>query len=292
MMCNLKTIKMEQKEILINAGLDWTVRKEPVMSESGIYIPKTICVIRDDTNHPLGVHKSGYELYQNHELLELLFNIGQRTGLSLHSGGMLGDGEKVWFQLKSSSHKMDDDRIDGFITGINSFDGRTSLAFGNSTKTISCQNTFWMAYREVETKLRHSSLMRPKLDDILKNVEKLLVEEEKMFQNIDRLSNVRITPELKELVTKMLFDIPLQERFEPAELSTNKQNKIIRFQNDFMTEVSQKGDHLWGLFSSVTRYSTHSMLKSGADNTPSKIVGSAGNKDRKIWKTLLSEVDA
>lgn len=281
---------MEQVEILSKAGLDWTVRAEGIKTESGIIIPKTKCIIRDDTNHPLGIHKDGYEPYQNHELLELLFKVSEKTGLNFHSGGFLGKGEKVWFQLKSDSHKMGNDRIDGFITGINSFDGRTALSFGNSSKTISCQNTFWMAYREVETKIRHSSMMRPQLEDILKGIERLLVEEKRMFETINRLNEVRITPEVKELVTKLLFDIPMKDRFEPSELSTNKQNKIVRFQNDFMTEISDKGDNLWGLFSSVTRYSTHSMLKDGKDNTPSKIVGSAGTKDRKIWNALVTEM--
>jgi hypothetical protein len=282
---------MEQNEILEKAKLNWTVRCEGVKSESGIIIPKTKCIIRNDTDVPLGIHKDGYDPYQNHELLELLYRIGRSTGLEMHSGGLFGAGEKVWFQLKSGSHTMPNDRSDGFITGINSFDGRTSLAFGNSTKTISCQNTFWFVYREVATKLRHSSNMRPRIEEILVGIDRLIKEEEINFNRIDRLSEVRITPELKEMVTKMLFDIPLHDRFEPKELSTNKQNKIIRYQADYMTETNQKGDNLWGLFSSVTRYTTHSMLLNGVDNTQSKIIGSAGNHERKIWNALVPFIE-
>lgn len=283
---------MTQEEVLSKSGLNWTVREEPVQTESGIIIPKTKCIIRNDTDAPLGIHKENYDPYQNHELLELLYHIGQNTGLELHGGGLFGQGEKVWFQLKSGSHTMPgNDRIDGFITGINSFDGRSSLAFGNSTKTISCENTFWFVYRELVTKVRHSSKMRPKIDEIMFGIERLVNEEEINFNRIDRLNEVRITPEVKEMVTKMLFDIPLQDRFEPKELSTNKQNKIIRFQADYQTEIAQKNDNLWGLFSSVTRYTTHSMLLNGADNTQSKIIGSAGNHERKIWNTLVSIIE-
>jgi len=290
---------MSQKEILGKAGLDWTVRTETVKTASGIIIPKTKCVIReandDDVESvdiPLGIHKENYEPFQNHELLELLYQIGQKSDLELHNGGLFGNGEKVWFQLKSGSHNMPgNDRVDGFITGINSFDGRSSLAFGNSTKTISCMNTFWFVYRELATKVRHSSKMRPRLEEILFSIDNLVNEEKENFQRIDRLSEVRITRELKEMVTKMLFDIPLQDRFEPKELSTNKQNKIIRFQDDYMTETNQKGDNLWGLFSSVTRYTTHSMRKDGADNTQSKIIGSAGQHERKIWNALVPVIE-
>lgn len=271
------------KDNLVKAGLDWNVRSEGVQTISGLVIPKRVALIREDTNDVLGLHTDGYCPFQNHELLELLYRISDRTGLSYKKGGYFGNGEKVYFQLESDSLRLNGDKIEGSITGINSFDGRTSLAFGNSNKTISCLNTFFLVYKELDTKLRHSASMRPRLEEILRQIDVLLEEEKKTFRTIERMADVKITMEVKSLVTKMLFDLDKEERLD-EKMSTYKSNKLIKFENDFQTEIKDKKDSLWGLFSSVTRYTTHSMKK--GDNTENKIFGLAGKKEREIWSTL------
>jgi hypothetical protein len=278
----------EITDILNQTGLNWNVRTEELQTTSGIIIPDKIGLIRDDNNTCLGVHSGSYVPYQNQELLELLFRISQQTGLKLHTGGSFKGGEKVWFQLKSEDLKLSNDRIEGYISGFNSFDGRTSLAFGNSNVTVSCQNTFWKGYRDVETKLRHSSAMKPKIEEILRKIDVLLQEEQQTFENIQRLGNVRMTQQVKDLVIRRLFDIEKEERLDSDDISTNKKNKLSRFYIDLNGELNQKGDNLWGLFSGVTKYTTHSMKK--GDNTEGKIFVQVGYKERQIWDNLVELV--
>jgi hypothetical protein len=183
---------------------------------------------------------------------------------------------------------MGGDVIKGYISGFNSFDGRASLAFGNSKTTVSCQNTFWMAYHQVETRMRHSANMRPKIDEILRKIDILMAEEKSQFQEIERLHQFRMTPEVKDLITKRLFEIAVEERLDGGNISTNKVNKIKKFNYDLGLELGQKGDNLWGLFSGVTRYTTHSM-KNG-DNSEGKMFGKTGNLERSIYKELVEMV--
>jgi hypothetical protein len=140
-----------KQEMLEKTGLNWKVNTEGVQTVSGILIPDRIALVRDDTKKVLGIHTEAYDPYQNDELLELLFKIAQQSGLKVHTGGCFKGGEKVWFQLKSNDLVLPNDRIEGYVSGFNSFDGRTSLAFGNASITVSCQNTFWRGYRQVET---------------------------------------------------------------------------------------------------------------------------------------------
>jgi len=277
-------------QMLVQSGLNWKVVSEGMKTDSGIAIPDRIALVRDDTKKILGIHANGYEIYQNDELLELLHRIGQSTGLELHSGGCFKGGDKVWFQLKSADLKLQNDTIKGYISGFNSFDGRTSMAFGNAKMTVSCMNTFWAAYRQVDTRLRHSANMRPKIEEILRKIDVLLVEEQSGFAEIQRLGNIRMTPEVKELITKKLFEISVEERLDGGNLSTYKQNKLIRFNYDLGIETAQKGDNLWGLFSGVTRYTTHSM-KNG-DNSEGKMFGKIGNIEREIYKELVEYMPA
>jgi len=281
----------EFQSILSAAGLDWSVRSEKTKTESGIIIPKQIALVREDTEKIIGTHKETYCMYQNDELLELLFQVSRSTGRKLKGGGSFGDGEKVFFQLESKSMNLGTDRIEGSITGINSFDGSTALAFGNSNVTISCRNTFFMAYKTLGTKFRHSATMRPKIEEVLKQITMLVEEEKQTFKTIEKMAGVRMDLAVRQLVTRMLFDIKEQDKQMTAEqakeLSTRKQNSIIKFSAVVDSETAEKGDNLWGLFSGVTKYTTHLMTK--GDNSEKKLFGRTGELERQIFNKLERE---
>ena len=275
----------ERQSMLEKSGLNWKVEKQSVQTTSGIIIPSKKALVRMDTETVLGIHSENYEPYQNDELLDLLYKIGKSTGLVLHTGGSFKGGEKVWFQLKSNDMILNNDKIEGYVSGFNSFDGKTALGFGNSSTTISCMNTFWRGYKEVNTRLRHSSAMRPRIEEILSRIDLLMEEERIMFREIKRMSEKQFTGEQKELITKKLFDIAIEDRLDSPELSTRKKNQLWQFNYDLQTEVAQKGDNLWGLFSGITRYTTHSMKR--GDNSESKMFGRTGNIERKLYNELV-----
>jgi len=287
---------MEDKiEMLEKTGLNWKVNKEPIQTVSGLEIPGKIALVRDDTQKILGIHGNSYEPYQNEELLELLYKIGESTGLKLHTGGCFKGGDKVWFQLKSNDLKLGNDTIKGYVSGFNSFDGKTALAFGNSSTTVSCMNTFWRGYKEVATRLRHSSLMRPRIEEILAKINVLMDEEKVMFEEIKRLHNADVTPEIQELIMRKLFDISVEERLDyvdgqlipkiDSELSSRKKNQIWQFNSDLKMENYTKGENLWGLFSGITRYTTHSMKR--GDNSEAKMFGRTGTLERRLYNELV-----
>lgn len=279
---------MTAQEMLETTSLNWGVKTVGVQTVDGLVIPNKVALIREDNNTILGLHGDGYVPYQNAELMELLHKINQSTGLELKGSGSFGDGARVFIQLKSDDLKLGNDRIEGFLTGINSFDGSTSLAFGNSNVTISCQNTFWKSFRQVQTKMKHTASMKIKIDEILRSVDKLLVEEKETFDTIVRMSEVDIHPKLIDLVKQRLFALDKEEKFE--DISTRKQNQIIRFDMDLKTELEGKGENLWGLFSGVTRYTTHSASKEAEKNQENKMFGRVGNTERMLFHEFADMV--
>lgn len=277
---------MNNQEVLQQTGLDWNVRIEKTFTESGIELDK-IGLIREDTNDVLGVHSNGYTPYQNYQLVELLQRVSSLTGLEIHKGGEFGKGKKVYIQLKSNDLKLGNDKVEGFVTGINSFDGSTSLAFGNSNLTISCQNTFFSAYKNLE-KVRHTKNMNHKIDTICRGIDTLVEEEKIMFNTIKKMSETTFDEKTKDRVIKSLFDInpeiSLVGYRDTDELSTNTKNKLSRMYIDMNGELKEKGDNLWGLFSGVTKYTTHSLSR--FDNTENKMFGTYGKRERKIFNDL------
>lgn len=286
---NLKTMSNRVQEVLTKSGLNWGVREETITTQSGIVVPNKKALIREDNNAVLSVANESYCPYQNEQLVELLDKVSQQVGLPIHKGGSFGDGEKVFIQLKSGDLKLGTDRIEGFITGINSFDSSTSLAFGPSNITISCMNTFYAAFRNITTKVRHTKNMVLKIDEICKGLEKVLDEEKGLFEDITKLSETRMTERNQDWVTRLLFDIERQVELTDLEsISTQKQNRLSRFYVDLNGELKEKGDNLWGLFSGVTKYTTHSYSKS--DSTETKMFGMNGERERQIFKGLVELV--
>jgi len=277
------------QDVLNETGLNWTVRQETLNTESGIVVPKQMAIVREDTNTVLAVHGEGYFPYQNHQLIELLDKVSNQIGLPIHRGGMFGDGAKVFIQLKSNDLKLGTDRVEGFITGVNSFDGSTSLAFGPSNITISCQNSFYAAFRNMDTKVRHTKNMIMRVDEICRGLEGVIREEAEMFEDIKKMSETRFSKETEEWVSKLLFNISREVNLNDAEaLSTVTQNRLSRFHIDLNGELKEKGDNLWGLFSGVTKYTTHSLTK--GDNSENKMFGTYGQRERHIFKELVEMV--
>jgi phage/plasmid-like protein (TIGR03299 family) len=277
------------QDVLNETNLNWTVREESLTTQSGIIIPKQKAIVRDDTNEVLSIHGEGYYPYQNHQLIELLDKVSQQSGLPIHRGGLFGNGEKVFIQLKSNDMKLGNDRIEGYITGINSFDGTTSLAFGPSNITISCQNTFFGAFRSMDTKVRHTKNMVMRVEDICRGLEKVIDEESKMFDDIKILSETRMTKQNEDWVTRILFNIEREvDLNNEKQVSSVTRNKLNRFYVDLNGELKEKGDSMWGLFSGVTKYTTHSMNK--GDNSENKMFGTYGNRERHIFKQLVEMV--
>ena len=287
-MCKQNNITMI-KETLEKTNLNWGVRSEALTTESGIILDGYKALVRDDNNTALSVMSDSYEPFQNYDLVELLDKVSNKTGLEVAKGGSFKDGARVYIQLKSDNLKLGDDRIEGYLTGINSFDGSTSLAFGPSNITISCMNSFFAAFREMNTKIRHTKNMMIKVDEVCRSLEGALVEEKKMFDSIVQLSDMRYDDLMKDNVVRKLFDIKKDVDLKDLDsIHPTTRNKINRFYVDLNGELQQKGDNMWGLFSGVTKYTTHSMGKK--DSLETKMMGIYGKREREIFSNMLELV--
>lgn len=307
---NIKTIE----QMLEEWGLNWRVFQDEMVTKTNVtalvqnicneyglnfgelssrinnvpIIPDHRAIVREDNNNVLSINGDGYNPYQNHEMMETLIRISDKSGFEIHKCGMFDDGRKVFIQLKGKDLKLGTDTIKGFLTSIDSKDGSTSAGWGNSNLTISCLNTFWAGYAQLHYKVRHTANMRIKIEDLLKQLEVAVAREEQIFATIKKMSEVKIDDKVRQLVTNRLFDLKNEDKL--ADISTAKRNKMDRFYFDLTTELKDKDETLWGLFSGVTRYTTHSM-KNGKDNTEGKIFGAIGNKERAIWHTLAEMVE-
>lgn len=279
------------QEILDKTNLNWAVRSEEIQTESGIIIPDHKALIREDNDHVLSIRSKTYTPFQNEELVELLDRVSGMTGYEIKTGGSFSGGGKVYVQLKSDNLILGDDVVEGYLTGINSFDGSTSLAFGPSNVTISCKNTFFASFREIKTRVRHTKNMKVQVDEICQRLENAQKEEKKIFEKITRFNETPFDDVLKQKVTKMLFDIDpkldLTKVDDLEQISTRTQNNLSRFYVDLNGELQQKGETMWGLFSGITKYTTHSLKGEMMEN---KMFGQYGKRELSIFNHMTELV--
>lgn len=286
---NLVAQSDNSKKLLIKANLDWSVETRPLITLGDNPIETEYnAIVRTDTNKILGVHKSSYTAYQNSEMAEILDRISGEMGLPLHRGGYFGDGQKTFIQLKTTDHKLGTDEIKGFLTCVNSFDGTTSLAFGHSNITISCQNTFFASIRDLNNKVRHTASMHGRIDLICLQIEEVLRQESLIYNKIDKMAQYEIAPEVREMVLAHMLNLQKEERIADVKsLSTRKQNVLAEMQVEMNKEIVDKGENLWGLFSGITKYTTHKLK---GDSTENKLFGAFGNREREVFSKLVHMV--
>ncbi len=270
--------------ILKQANLDWSVKAERLVTAESNIETKSIAIVRQDNNAILGVHGDGYHPLQNSEMMEILDRISGKMGLPLHKGGYFGQGEKVYIQLKTQDLNVGTDKVKGYLTCVNSFDGSTSLAFGHSNLTISCQNTFFANYREMANKVRHTQKMHERIDIICMQIEDVLRAEQKIFQSITRMSEVRIDQKVRDMVLERILNLDKEERLaDLTTLSTRKKNILSDLEVNIAGEIQDKGGNLWGLFSGITKYTTHSLK---GDSNENKLFGVYGRREREVFAEL------
>jgi phage/plasmid-like protein (TIGR03299 family) len=286
---NLVAQTENSKALLAQANLDWSVESRPLITSGENPIESEhIAIVRTDTNKILGVHKSSYTAYQNSEMAEILDRISGKMGLPLHRGGYFGEGQKTFIQLKTTDHKLGTDEIKGYLTCVNSFDGSTSLAFGHSNVTISCQNTFFASIKDLNNKVRHTASMHGRVDLICLQIEEVLRQEALIYNKIDKMAQYEIAPEVREMVLGHILNLQKEERIADVKsLSTRKQNVLSDLQVNIHGEIVDKGENLWGLFSGITKYTTHSLK---GDSTENKLFGVYGNREREVFNKLAQMV--
>lgn len=270
--------------ILESAQLNWSVTSEKLVTAVSNIETDSIAIVRDDTKDILGVHGKGYHPLQNSEMMEILERISGKMDLPLHKGGYFGNGQKVFVQLKTEDQRIGTDLVKGYLTCVNSYDGSTSLAFGHSNLTISCQNTFFANYREMANKVRHTQKMHERIDIICMQIEDVLQAEKSIFNKIKRMSEVDIAPEVRDMVLARMLDLNKEERLaDLSTLSTRKKNILSDLEVNISGEVQDKGGNLWGLFSGITKYTTHGLK---GDSNENKLFGVYGRREREVFNEL------
>ena len=256
-------------EMLDKFNLNWRVEKTPLMLPNGTQTPY-FGIVRQDNDNVFTTCKDSYIPFQNAELAEMLIRISEKTGYSIHSGGSFNGGAKVFLQLESPNKIQgigeNRDSVNGFLTGLNSHDGSTSLKWGETNITISCRNTFMAAMKALKSSARHTQSIHNRVEDAIRQLNGVILEEKSLFDQFIKLSEQPITKTDIAKVVKSVTDVDILKTSQDKEVSQyaiNRANELLR---SISQEIKQKGQTKWGLLSGVTHYTSHKMPVPNREN--------------------------
>ena len=293
--------KSEVENTLDKFNMNWKVEKKPlhfVDSDvvGGIQVVNQhdtdfFGVVRSDNKDCFGAFTKQYEIFQNSELAELVLNVADVIGKPITHGVSFKGGRRVAMQLELEPIKVGQDTIKRYATAINSHDGSTSLRWGTTGVTISCDNQFSAMRKSLESSARHTSNMRRLIDVSLRALENLEESDTSLYETFNKMANIEIENSFVQKVIEKISGVDTKLSMANAQdkYSTRKINICEKITTSIAEEMSYKGKTLWGLFSGVTHYSTH---KGGSENSrqESKLTGSLQRLDQSIFNQFSNIV--
>jgi len=165
-------------EAIEASGLDWEVGTKDLVTKDGVDVPARATYRKSDGSI-LGVVGPRYVPLQNKDAFEWFQPFIDAGECSLHTGGSLSNGQKVWAlaQLnRDPSEIVAGDEVQKFILLSNSHDGTTAIRVGYTPIRVVCVNTLAFAHKHNDSQLlriRHTRSAATNLDnvrDIMDNI--------------------------------------------------------------------------------------------------------------------------
>jgi hypothetical protein len=285
-------VNNDQVNAMLNRfGLNWLVEKRPLFFQANESVKKTdyFGVIRTDNNKCFGAMTKQYEPFQNHEMAELVLRISDVIGKPVTHGKVFKEGRRVAMQIELEPIKVGFDTIKRYATAINSHDGSTSLRWGTTGITVSCDNQFSALRKDLQSSAKHTGNMRQLIDNSFRTLERLEKADTTLYETFKRMTEYFVDEKLVGDVIQKVSKVDPRNINAEKLHSPRTMNKSLELTTSIAKEMSYKGQTLWGLFSGITHYTTH---KGGTDRTreESKLIGGLQKVDQSIFNQFAELV--
>ena len=137
------------QQMLVAAGLDWTVEKKPLFfnTETGPWLTKSRALVRSTDNKVLTVISEQWNPVQNIEAFEFFNDFVSAGDMEMHTAGSLRGGKMVWAmaQIKDSFELFGGDKVEGYLLFSNPHEFGRSIDIRFTPVRVVCNNTLTMA---------------------------------------------------------------------------------------------------------------------------------------------------
>jgi len=279
--------------LLEKTGLNWEVKKEKLFHTTGretdfygiFKYPTTEHTVPTDC---FGTVKDRYIPFQNWELADTLVRATEGIGITTDRGGLLGRGEKVYFQAELPDEYVGKSDVKRWVTVLNSHDGSSSIGFGSSNMVVACSNTFHRAFKDTE-KFRHTASAKERIEIAIRQFQTTIHEDKMMFDTFKKMSELRADENIVQAVINKMFKVDVKA--SSSDVSSRRINQIQQFASAYNIERELAGDTVWGLFNAVTRYTNHISAPQGVKKDAYLMTGTGKEINNMAYDTIVKWLD-
>ena len=149
------------------AGLDWTVKPQPIFLEDGTKIDGSVANVRDSDNFVLGVVGNRYQIVQNKDAFAFTDEL-LGEGVKYETAGSLKNGKTIWLLAKTpEKYTILGESVDPYVCFTNTHDGSGAVKVIMTPVRVVCNNTLNMALRDAKRtwSVRHTASINGRLNE-------------------------------------------------------------------------------------------------------------------------------
>ena len=240
------------------AGLDWSVRQEPVYNARGGIINGYKSNVRDTDGSVLGIVGDRYKVVQNADAFNFTDDlIG--GDVRYETAGSLRDGKQIWLLAKMPERKVAGDAVEPYLCFTNSHDGSGGLKVCMTPIRVVCNNTLNLALGSAKRiwSMRHTENIHERMQearDCLGLADEYMAG---LAVYADRAANTRLYDADVKAIVEELF--PIAEQSSPREKATAEKCRR-EFMICYMApDIKQFRNTAWGVINAASDLATHSM---------------------------------
>lgn len=277
------------QEAIAASGLDWTVRKEQVMSFTTTPCP--LCVekdapaedcslckgkgtlyhpseknqgwfqtVREDFNIPLGCMGSWYKPLQNKDAFKFFDAVTQDPGGPKYvTAGSLHNGKIVWIlaKLPSCIKVTREDVIDEYILLTHGHDGLHQIQMKWTPVRVVCANTLAISLgsKGAGIKFKHLGSIDQRLNDA-QDALKIARENHTMLAQITK-EMVQSKPSDEEVMEVLEQLFPATGDRVPTRTQGNRDKVLELMEKGRGNDATKVAGTWWALYNGVTEYADH-----------------------------------
>lgn len=280
-------LKQTIEEILIKTNLNWDVKKENLVSETGLITPNA-GMFRMDNDEWLGTTSKKYTPYQNSELVLTIHVAGSKLNMKIVGGGENYGGKRVYLLLELPDEFIGNSQIKRYVTAVNYHNGLGSVGFGSTNKIQNAtsngvySNNFFRLYSNLGT-FRHCSSVNERISIAINKLFQSIKEDNEMMTMFNLMAQTKLEDSLLADVMKACYGVDLNN--SQSNLSTRQFNKITAVSNCVTAEVKNQENTIWGLFNGILR-STEQFTPKSATKDDFYMAGQGYSINMKAYNTI------
>lgn len=291
------------QDALVTAGLDWTVKLEPIyfqsVEESIKNIANKFAVVRQTDESCYGVVGNRYTPVQNLDAFNFMDTLVDSGDAKYETAGSLNGGATIFIQMRLNTIlPIDNDEVLPYMLLTNSHDGSGALKVLMTPVRVVCSNTLrWALSKPTKNaiSLRHTKSITGKIDEARNILGLTELFYDSFSQEVNKLIDTEVTNTVfTELIDKVF---PMPELNEDDKTSVRQYNNTLSIRekivDNYVDEKKNGNNNAWGLLNAYNSYELWQKHVRGAKTKDAKLEKQAGNliyADSQLTNTVAKEL--